>query len=149
MFVKKMENLFPIPINYFVILFVEIIVFSLFVYFVFTKTTGEICRRWKASVFLAALIGVFVQASFIGLGWVGWLMEVNLSTFFQDFIQFVDRLIPASLAMASFVTLPIIILGTFFAYAWFAQHGDYLIDKYWRNPKVYYRSDQKPPFHNF
>jgi hypothetical protein len=142
-----MEYLFP-PHNYWVLLLLEIIVYSVFVFIVFSKSTGEVYRRWNASVFVAGLIGIFIHSSIIGLGWLGWFMKLNLSTFVNDIIQFSNDLMPVSIAMASLITMPIIILGTFFAYARFKQFGDYYIDKYWRNPKVHYNSNHKPPFHN-
>jgi hypothetical protein len=83
-----MENLNPIPINYLVILLVEILVYSIFVYFVFSKTTGETSRRWKASVVVAVIIGACIHISFIGLGVVGWIMALRLPTSFQALIQF-------------------------------------------------------------
>lgn len=144
-----MEHLFPVPINYLVFLFVEIMIFSTFAYFVFFKTTGEVCRRWKVSIFVAVTFGVVTQTFFIGLGWIGWLMKLNLATIGKDLIEYLNILMPASLGTASLITMPIIILGTFIVYYQLLNSGDCLIEKYWRNPKVHYGSNQKPPFRTF
>jgi hypothetical protein len=37
-------------------------------------------------------------------------------------------------------------IGLFIAYSNFWQSGDWFIEKYWRNPKINYGANNKPPF---
>jgi hypothetical protein len=144
-----MENLLPIQSNYLIILLVEVSLFSIFVYLVFSKTKDDVCRRWKASVFVSVIFGIFIQTILLGLSAVGWLMQVNFATLIDSFIKGFYALIPAWIGMEALLTMPIIILGTFIAYFRFWNSGDRLIEKYWRNPKIHYGQNQKPPFLKF
>jgi hypothetical protein len=55
----------------------------------------------------------------------------------------------ATIGLAAIITMPTIIIGTLFAYYNFWKTGDRLIKKYWRNPKVHYDENAKPPFLKF
>ena len=131
-----------------IVLLGEVLAFSGFAYFVFTKTTGEVCRRWKASVVCGVVVGFCIHSFFFVLGIIGLLVQINLNNL-PGLIASSLLLIPAYLGVDSYITMPMVILGTFIAYSRFEQYGDRLIEKYWRNPKVHYGKDQKPPFLKF
>jgi hypothetical protein len=145
-----MEKFFiPVPINYLIILLVEVSVFSIFVYFVFSKTKDEVCRRWKASVFIGVIPGILIQIFIFGLLAVGWLTRVNSATIIDSFIKGLHTLIPYLIVIEAFIFMPFIICNTFFAYFHFLINGDHLIDKFWRNQKIQYGQSQKSSFLKF
>ncbi|MBP7356190.1 MAG: hypothetical protein KA928_08535 [Longilinea sp.] len=141
----KMITLSSVSWFFLVILLVEVSIYTIFAVLVFSKTSGAVCRRWKASIFSAILLGVLCQAGINGLLLIGLLTKLRLATFIQDLSGYVHLLIPGSWAMLSLITMPTIILATFGIYYDFVKTDDYLIEKYWQNPKIHYGRGQKPP----
>jgi len=132
-------------INNLSIILVEVSIYVLFVFIVFTKTTGEICRRWKVSVFVSVVFGLIYQTIFFGLCFIGWIMKLEHVGLINSLMEYILDFIPALLGLFSLIIMPIIIVGTFIAYYRFENTGDLLIEKYWTNPKIYYGNYPKPP----
>lgn len=141
-----MNNQVSVPINYLITFLVEVVFFSIFVYIVLKKTRDETLRRWKVSVFAGVATGFIIQTIIFGLGLVGWLMQVKSAAFFESLITYFFTLLSVFIVLESLVIMPIIILSTFIAYFQFENSGDRIIEKYCKNPKIHYSTDQKPPF---
>jgi len=77
---------------------------------------------------------------------IDWLIKINISDLLQNVISFLDISLPAFLALEALIVMPGIIIGTLIAYHRFLQSGDRLIEKYWKNPKIHYIDNQKPPY---
>jgi hypothetical protein len=133
-------------IRFFLILLVEVLVYSVFVYFVFSKTKGDVSRRWKASVVCSVVFGLSMYLIFSFLVIISRLMQGNFPAFIIKLLTNFSYFTPELLVVASLFIMPVIILGTFIAYARFEQRGDRSIDQYWRNPKINYPKGKKPPF---
>jgi hypothetical protein len=139
------ERVGAIVTLYITILILEGSAFLVFPYLVTKKTTGATCRRWKASLVCA----------------VGWIISIR--SFFFVFCIFlisvdlinpliIDPVLPvfASLLLIFLgldvvIFIPLIIIGTFVAYAHFLQTGDRFIENYWENPEINYARFRKPP----
>ncbi len=78
-----------------------------------------------------------------------WLIELftklKVATFIQELSGYAHLLIPGTGAMLSLVTMPMIILATLGIYSRFVMTDDYLIEKYWQDPKIHYDNGQKTP----
>jgi len=136
----------PDSVKYALILFVEILAYCIFVYFVVSKTTGQVARRWKASVFSGVVFGLCFHLFFSGLLMLGWLLQVNFVSSLYSQINGLLLLAAQIIVLDSIVIMPIIIVGTFIAFGRFASSGDQLIEKHWRNPKIHYGEYKRPPF---
>jgi hypothetical protein len=144
-----MENIVIYLPKYAIALFLEIFVFGCFAYLAPTRTKGEVSRRWAASSLVSILFGLSIHLFLMGIIIVGWISNVNVETFPPDLYgQFIEVL-SVTIGLAAIFTMPTIIIGIFIAYFNFWQTGDRLIEKYWRNPKVHYGKNAKPPFLKF
>ncbi len=135
-----------ISMKYLLILIVELLAFSIAAYLLFTKTKDEVNRRWKVSVLCGVTFGLSIDLIFFVMVVIDWLIKLNFSDFLQNVISFLDKSLPAFLGLEALIVMPGIIIGTLIAYYRFLQSGDRLIEKFWRNPKIHYRDDQKPPY---
>jgi hypothetical protein len=144
-----MDLPFPILIKYLLTLFVEIFTFSLFAYFVFSITKAEINRRCKGSVIIGVVSGLCFHTLFLILIIISWLNHLNPVTFFNIYRTYMSEVISGILGMDSMILMPITIISTIIAYVQLEQTGDRLIEKYWRNPKIYYGENPKPPYLKF
>jgi NADH:ubiquinone oxidoreductase subunit 6 (subunit J) len=136
-------------IQHVVILFAEIIVFSSFVYIVSTRTNEELSRRWKASAFVSVLFGLLIHFFCIVLFVIICIYNANSETLLNDLPNKFKEGLLLLISLATFITMPIIIIGIFIVFFQFRQNGDRLIEKYWRNPKISYREHAKPPYLKF
>jgi hypothetical protein len=144
-----MENVVTyIPI-YVIALIVEFIVFFGYVYFVSVKTEGGVSRRWKASAFISVCCGLLVHVSILGAIVLGWLIETNIEIFLISLPEKVMSFFANAIAVGAIVTMPVVMIGLFMAYFHLWQTGDRFVEKYWRNPKVHYGENGKPPFLKF
>jgi len=76
----KMITLSSVSWFFLVILLVEVSIYTIFAVLVFSKTSGAVCRRWKASIFSAILLGVLCQAGINGLLLIGLLTKLRLGS---------------------------------------------------------------------
>jgi hypothetical protein len=142
------DNMIMELIQYLVLLLAEIIAFSIFVYFVSTRTHGQISRRWKASAFVSVLYGLLSHDLGNLLLLIGWNYGESLETLLIDLPNKLTKGFLFMINLAAFYTMPAIIIGVFFAYLNFWSSGDLWIEKYWKNPKISYR-DHEPPILKF
>jgi hypothetical protein len=144
-----MENVFEYLPSYIIALIVELIVFFGFVYFVTMKTDDEISRRWKAASFVSVCVGLLVQVAVWALVVFGWFIENNTEAFVANLSTTILLFFAEGVVIGATVTMPVVLIGLFIAYHYFWQTGDRLIEKYWRNPKIHYGANSKPPFLRF
>jgi hypothetical protein len=127
-------------------LILEFVVFFGFTYFVSRKTYGEVSRRWKASAFMSVCFGVFVQLLVLAIVVFVWLLEKDIQSMFMNFSMTIISFVAVGIVIGATVTMPVVVIGLFIAYHNFWQSGDRFIEKYWRNPKIHYGANRKPPF---
>ena len=144
-----MENVVEYVPIYVVTLLIELVAFFAFVYFVSTKSEGDISRRWKASAFIGVCFGLLVHLVFLAVIVLGWLFETNVESLFTNLPERIMSFIVEAIALGAIVTMPVAILGLFTAYHYLWQTGDRFVEKYWRNPKIHYGENQKPPYLKF
>jgi hypothetical protein len=143
------NNLIPVPIiyyKYFAIFLFEIFAYSIFAFLVFSKTTKEVNRRWKASVFCGILSGVCIYLFFFGVVMLGWLMQFDPTHLLNSSIIKLPDLILGLLGLIIYFCMPAAVLGTFIAYYRFESSDDLFIERYWRNPKINYEHNKNPIF---
>ena len=114
-------------------------------YFTSTKTESEVSRRWKASAFLSASFGLLIHFVLMAIIVLGWIFETDSETLFADLLEKLMSFASQTIGLAAIITMPMIIIGDFIAYHYLWQTGDRLVEKYWKNPKVHYDKNQKPP----
>jgi len=141
-----MENVVENVPTYVVALSVELIVFFGFVYFVSIKTKGDISRRWKASAFISICFGLLVHTVTLAIIVLVWLIEAKAETFFVNLPEKAISFFAQVITIGAIVTMPVVIIGIFMAYYHLWQTGDRFVEKYWRNPKIHYGENAKPPF---
>ena len=141
-----MDNIFEYLPGSIVALIVEFVVFFGLVYFVSRKTDDEVSRRWKASAFISVCFGIFVQLLILAIVVLVWYLENNSKTFVVNFSMGVISFFAVGIVIGATVTMPVVMIGLFIAYHNFWQSGDRCIEKYWRNPKIHYGANSKPPF---
>jgi hypothetical protein len=144
-----MENIVEYLPNYAIALLIELFVFFGFVYLVSIKTEGDISRRWKAAAFIGVFYGLLIHLVFLVIIVLGWIFETNFETFFINLPERILSFTAQIIALETMVTMPIIIIGVFMAYHHLWQTGDRFVEKYWKNPKIHYGENQKPPFLKF
>ena len=144
-----MENIIDYIHNYVVALLIELIFFWVFVYVASNKTEGEVSRRWKASALLSVSFGLLIHFVLLALIVLGWIFETDFETLFADLLEKVMSFASQIIGLAAVITMPVIIIGVFIAYHYLWQTGDRLVEKYWKNPKVHYGENQKPPYLKF
>jgi hypothetical protein len=130
-------------------LFVEIIFFASFIFIVCFRTNEDFARRWKASVFIGMLSGICTHLIFTLLLIIGWIYRGGFTTLQNGVNEIIGQCVLLFVDTAAYFTMPVMILATLIAYFNFWQTGDRLIEKYWRNPKIRYRANQKPPYLKF
>jgi hypothetical protein len=141
-----MDNVFEYLPGSIIALTVEFVVFFGFIYFVSRKTDVEVSRRWQASAFISVCFGVFVQLLVLAIVVFVWLFENDIQTLFMNFSMIVISFFAVGIVVGAIVTMPMVMIGLFIAYLNFWQSGDRFIEKYWRNPKIHYGANRKPPF---
>jgi ABC-type spermidine/putrescine transport system permease subunit I len=114
-----------------------------------TKIKSEVSRRWKASSLVSILFGLLIHLCILVIIVFGLISDVNVETMSTDLGRVFIEIFSATIGLAAIITMPTIIIGTLFAYYNFWKTGDRLIKKYWRNPKVHYDENAKPPFLKF
>lgn len=144
-----MENVFEYLPSCIIALIVELVVFFGFVYFVTMKTDDEVSRRWKAAAFVSVCSGLLVQLVVLALIVFSWFFENNTETFVVNLPTTIISFFAEGIVIGATVTMPVVIIGLLIAYHYFWQTGDRLIEKYWRNPKIHYGANSKPPFLKF
>jgi|RhiMetdeSRZDD1v2_1073273.scaffolds.fasta_scaffold1848325_1 hypothetical protein len=144
-----MENVFEYLPGCIIALMLELAVFFGFIYFVTMKTDSEVSRRWKAAAFIGVCVGVSVQLIVLTLVVLGWFIESKTETFVVNLSTTVISFFAEGIVIGATVTMPVVFIGLFIAYHYFWQTGDRLIEKYWRNPKIHYGANSKPPFLKF
>ena len=144
-----MENVVENVLIYAVVLLIELGVFFGFVYFVSIKTEGDVSRRWKASAFISVCFGLLVHMVTLAIIILAWFIEANAATFFVNLPEKVMTFFAQVIAIGAIVTMPVVMIGIFMAYQHLWQTGDRFVEKYWRNPKIHYGENARPPFLKF
>lgn len=144
-----MENIVKYLPNYAIALLIELIVFFGFVYFVSIKAEGDVSRRWKASALISISFGVLIHLLFLVIIVLGRIFETNSETVFINFPERLVSFTTQAIGLAAIVTMPTIIIGVFIAYHYLWQTGDRFVEKYWKNPKIHYSENEKPPYLKF
>jgi hypothetical protein len=140
-----MENVFEYIPTCIIALIIEFVVFFGFIYFVSIKTEGEVSRRWKAAAFISVCLGLLLHLVFLAIIVFAWLIEQNTATFFVNLPEVVIALFAQAIVIGAAMTMPVVIIGLFMAYLHLWQTGDRFIEQYWRNPKIHYGEQRKPP----
>ncbi|HLO14339.1 MAG TPA: hypothetical protein VK206_05895 [Anaerolineales bacterium] len=136
-------------LGYVIALIIELVVFFNFVYFVSRKTEVEVSRRWKASALISVSFGLLVQLVSLAIIVLDWVIKKDIETFIVSLPQMLISLFAESIVIGAMVTMPVILIGIFMAYHHLWQTGDRFVEKYWRNPKIHYDENSKPPFLKF
>lgn len=144
-----MENVFEYLPGCIIALVIELVVFFGFVYLVSIKTDGEVSRRWKASAFISVCSGLLVQLVVLALVVFGWFIDNKTETFVVSLSTALLYFFAQAIVIGATVTMPVVIIGLFMAYHYLWQTGDRFVEKYWRNPKIHYGENSKPPFLKF
>jgi hypothetical protein len=144
-----MEKIIYYLPHYVVALVIELIIFLSFVYFASNKSEGEVSRRWKASAFLSVSFGLLLHSVLVALIVLGWIFETDSKGLFTDLPEKLMSVAVQTIGLAAIITMPVIIIGVFIAYRYLWQTGDRFVEKYWKNPKVHYGENQKPPYLKF
>ena len=144
-----MENISKHLPFYVAALFIELIVFSGFVYFVSSKTKDDVSRRWKASAVISVLYGMAIHFLFMVIIVLGWIVETDFESLIATLPEKLFSFASQAIGLAAIITMPAIIFGVFIAYHYLLQTGDRLVEKYWKNPKIHYGENQKPPYLKF
>jgi len=129
-----MENINEYLPRYVVALFIELIIFSGFVFFASSKTKDEVSRRWKASALISILYGLVIHFLLMAIIVLGWIFEKDFETLFADLPKKLLSFASQTIGLAAIITMPAIIIGVFIAYHYLWQTGDRLVEKYWKNP---------------
>ena len=141
-----MENVFEQLPGHIIALTVELIVFFGLVCFATMKSESEASRRWKASALISVLLGFFIQLAVLALVVFGWLIGENTEASVMNLSTRVISFFAEGIVIGATVSMPVVLIGLLIAYHYFWQTGDRLIEKYWRNPKIHYGANSKPPF---
>jgi hypothetical protein len=129
--------------KYLLIFLAEVFVYSLFVFFVYSKTTGRSSRQLKTAIHFGIAHGVCFQLFFEFLFAAAWFMRtyelhiLTINTLIADFLA----LIPTFITIDAIAVMPIIILSTISSYGNYDSLGDYLL-----HPQFEYRDYKRSPF---
>jgi hypothetical protein len=144
-----MNNFWSEIFTYLVIESVLSVAFAIFIFFVTTRTRSEISRRWIASLLFSLFAGITVYILFIVLFGINWLMITKDLIAAIDILHFARYFLPILIQTKVFIEIPVMVGFLLIAYVYFWQTGDRLIEKYWRNPRIYYPNNGKPPYLKF
>lgn len=147
--VEDLEKINVYFLHYVMALLIELIVFFGFVYIASSKTKGEVSRRWKASALISVLYGLVTHFLLMIIIFLGWIFETDFETMF---VYLPEKLLSSAsqcISLATTITMPAIIIGVFIVYHYLWQTGDRVVERYWKNPKIHYDENQKPPYFKF
>lgn len=145
MYIMMNNNVF-LPILSLIPFIIELFIYIIFIYLASTTTKLEVSRRWRASALVGVISGLALNTMIVIVIWSSWIMQGKIGTIFQDFAQAFILCFNIILGLTPYITMPMIIIVTLGSYFRFWQDGDRLIEMYWKNPKIHYPDNAKPPY---
>lgn len=141
-----MENVFEYLPDSIIALIVEFVVFFGFVHFASAKTKSEVSRRWKAAALISVCCGLLSHLLVSAILVLSWFFDKNIGKVIVELPNLLITFFAQAIVIGAMVTMPMVILVLFLAYFSLWQTGDRLVEQFWRNPKIHYDENNKPPF---
>ena len=147
-----MNNIIENLSTYVIALIIELIVFFGFLLLTTSITNSEVSRRWKGASLISVSYGLLFHLLILFIfifEFLSWIFKTNLELILANLPEKLILLESEAIALAAVITMPMIIVGVFIAYLHLWQTGDRFIEKYWKNPKIHYAINEKPPYLKF
>jgi hypothetical protein len=127
-------------------LFIEIASYTGLIYVASKITKYETSRRWRASAYIGVLSGIAGSTLIVIMLLVILISKGDIFAIILNLPRLYINSLYLMLGLITFISMPLTFIVTFGLYFTFWRDGDTLIEKYWKNPKIHYPDNAKPPY---
>jgi hypothetical protein len=127
-------------------LFIEIASYTGLIYVASKITKYETSRRWRASAYIGVLSGIAGSTLIVIMLLVILISKGDIFAIIRNLPRLYINSLYLMLGLITFISMPLTFIVTFGLYFTFWRDGDTLIEKYWKNPKIHYPDNAKPPY---
>jgi predicted membrane metal-binding protein len=127
-------------------LFIEIASYTGFIYIASKITKHETSRRWRASALVGVLSGIAGSTVIVIMLLVIWILKGDVLTILRNLPMLYINSLYLMLGLITIFSMPLTFIVTLGLYFTFWRDGDTLIEKFWKNPKIHYPDNTKPPY---
>jgi hypothetical protein len=127
-------------------LFIEIASYTGLIYVASKITKYETSRRWRASAYIGVLSGIAGSTLIVIMLLVILISKGDIFAIILNLPRLYINSLYLMLGLITFISMPLTFIVTFGLYFTFWRDGDTLIEKFWKNPKIHYPDNAKPPY---
>jgi hypothetical protein len=127
-------------------LFIEIASYTGLIYVASKITKYETSRRWGASAYIGVLSCIAGSTLIVIMLLVILISKGDIFAIIRNLPRLYINSLYLMLGLITFISMPLTFIVTFGLYFTFWRDGDTLIEKYWKNPKIHYPDNAKPPY---